>query len=201
MKTTAWMLTVLLAAPAQAADETSLRPTDGTQAWAQWQGRVSIGATAPRWRTASNAQDYAAQRPSNLSLVGDYYLSHALNGPAVAGGMRATGGVILGPRSQAFASLPGAGTGGSFSIGSRLFGAAPMPHSNDTVGDNATLPYLGLGYTGLSARSGWSVSADLGLIAQSPGNVVRLGRGQSLDDVVRELRLAPMLQFGMSYSF
>lgn len=195
MKTTASMLTVLLAAgTAQAAD-------DGTQAWAQWQGRVSIGSTAPGWRTPVNPQDHAMQRPSSLSLVGDYYLSRALTGPGSAGGIRATGGVILGPRSQAFASLPGAGTGGSFSIGSRLFGTTPTPYTNDTAGDNATLPYVGLGYTGLSARSGWSFSADLGLVAQSPGNVARLGRGQSLDDVVRELRLAPVLQLGVSYSF
>ena len=39
------------------------------------------------------------------------------------------------------------------------------------------------------------------LIAQSPGGVLRLGRGQSLDDVVRELRLEPVLQLGVSYSF
>ena len=195
MKTTAWMLTVLLVAgTAQAAD-------DGAQAWAQWQGRVSIGTTVPGWRASFNAQDNTVQRPGNLSLVGDYYLSRAFTGPGSAGGLRATGGVILGPRSQAFASLPGAGTGGSFSIGSRLFGTSPMPYSNDTAGENATLPYLGLGYTGLSARSGWSFSADLGLVAQSPGNVVRLGRGQSLDDVVRDLRLAPVLQLGVSYSF
>ena len=195
MKTTAWMLTVLLAAgTAQAAD-------DGAKAWAQWQGRVSIGTRAPVSGTPLNAQTYALQRPSSLSLVGDYYLSRTLTGPGSVGGMRATGGMILGPRSQALASLPGAGTGGSFSIGSRLFGTTPMPYSNDSVGDNATLPYLGLGYTGLSARSGWSFSADLGLVAQSPGNVVRLGRSQSLDDVVRELRLAPVLQLGVSYSF
>ena len=195
MTTTAWMLTVLLATgTAEAAD-------DGTQAWAQWQGRVSIGTTSAGWRSPFSAQEYGLQRPSSLSLVGDYYLSRTFAGPGSAGGMRATGGVILGPRSQAFASLPGSGTGGSFSIGSRLFGATPMPYSNDSVGDNATLPYLGLGYTGLSARSGWSFSADLGLVAQSPGNAVRLGRGQSLDDVVRELRLAPVLQLGVSYSF
>ena len=201
MKKTALMLTMaLVASTAPAADDTKLLAADGTQAWAKWQGRVSIG-TAADWRPALGIQDPAVYRPSSLSLFGDYYLSRSLTRAANAGGMRATGGVILGPRSLALAGLPGAGTGGNFSIGSRLFGVVPMPYSNDNVGDNAALPYLGLGYTGLSARSGWSFSADLGLIAQSPGSVLRLGRGQSLDDVVRELRLEPVLQFGVSYSF
>ena len=195
MKTSMWLLTlVVTAGTVDAAD-------DGTQVWAQWQGRVSIGNAAPVGRAPFKAQDFAAQRPGSLSLVGDYYLFRSLIGHGSMGGMRATGGVILGPRSQAFAGLPGAGTGGSFSIGSRLLGTSAMPYTNDVAGDLATLPYLGLGYTGLSTRSGWSFSADLGLLAQSPGNVVRFGRGQSLDDVVRELRLAPMLQLGVSYAF
>ena len=201
MKTTALMLTMaLFASTAPAAEDTKLLAADGTQAWAKWQGRVSIGAAAD-WRPALGIQDPAVYRPGSLSLFGDYYLSRSLTRAANTGGMRATGGVILGPKSLALAGLPGAGTGGSFSIGSRLLGAVPMPYSNDNVGDTAALPYLGLGYTGLSARSGWSFSADLGLIAQSPGSVLRLGRGQSLDDVVRELRLEPVLQLGVSYSF
>ena len=72
-------------------------------------------------------------------------------------------------------------------------------------GEVASLPYLGLGYTGLSARTRWSFSADLGLVALYPGNVSRMGRvmggTQSLDDLVRDLRLAPLFQLGASYSF
>ena len=75
-----------------------------------------------------------------------------------------------------------------------------MPYTSDTTGDNATLPYLGFGYTGLSARSGWSFSADLGLVAQTPGGI-KVIRSQSLDDAVREMRLAPLLQLGVSYAF
>ena len=63
----------------------------------------------------------------------------------------------------------------------------------------------GIGYSNLSAKSGWHFSADLGVVSQSPGNVVRFGRvfsgAQSLDDVVRDMRLAPVVQLGVSYSF
>ena len=66
-------------------------------------------------------------------------------------------------------------------------------------------PYLGVGYSSMVAKSGWSFTADLGVVSRSPGNVVRLGRvfngGQSLDEVVRDMRLAPHVQLGVSYSF
>jgi hypothetical protein len=51
-----------------------------------------------------------------------------------------------------------------------------------------------------SAATTWGVSADLGLMAASPRSAVRLGQ-QGLDDTLRELRLAPMLQFGVSYTY
>ena len=204
MNKIAWMLAGLVAAcsvPACAADDAGAGLAMGTQAWARWQGRVSFGTTAPIWRSAPFAPDNTVHKLSSLALMGDYYLSSTLTGLGSSGGFRATGGVILGPRAQAWAAQPGASTGNAFSIGTHLFGPTAVPYSTDAAPDNATLPYLGLGYTALSARSGWSFSADLGLIAQSPGNVVRLGRGQSLDDVVRDLRLAPVLQVGVSYSF
>ena len=209
MRTTMWMLAGLTAlatapftVPAQAADGTGLALN--TEAWARWQGRLSFGTAAPALGAGWADVNSAERRPSRLSLMGDYYLSAPLIGVGSAGGLRATSGVILGPRYQPWLGQPG-GAGSSFSIGSRPFGPAALPYTSDPAGDTATLPYLGLGYTGLAARSGWSFSADLGLVAQSPGNASRLGRalggGQSLDEAVRDLRLAPLFQVGVSYSF
>ena len=209
MRTTLWMLAGLIAlatapftTPAQAADGTGLAPN--TEPWARWQGRLSFGTTASTWRAGWADIHQAGRKPNRLSLMGDYYLSAPLIGVGSGGGLRATSGVILGPRYQPWLG-PSGGAGSSFSIGSQSFGPAALPSTNDTAGDTATLPYLGLGYTGLSARSGWSFSADLGLVAQSPGSASRLGRalggGQSLDEAVRDLRLAPLLQVGISYSF
>ena len=62
------------------------------------------------------------------------------------------------------------------------------------------MPYLGVGYTGLKPHGGWRYNADLGLVAQSPGGMRLIGT-QSLDDTIRELRLAPLVQLGVSYSF
>jgi len=97
---------------------------------------------------------------------------------------------------------------GLLNVDRRLFGASAtgLGYGTEPVNESSgTLPYVGIGYSSLAARSGWSFSADLGLVSLAPGNAVRLGRvfggSQNLDDVVRDMRLTPVLQLGASYSF
>jgi hypothetical protein len=178
-----------------AADSEGLALKRETAAWSTWQGRVSVGGTSTFWR--SSLVDADAARPSSISLMGDYYFTRSILGIGTQGGFRATSGLILGPRAQAWSGQPG----------NRLFGSntGAIPYLRDPSIETATVPYLGVGYTGLSPRGGWTVSADLGLVAQSPSNAVRLGRlfgsGQNLDDAVRDLRMTPMFQLGVSYAF
>lgn len=112
-------------------------------------------------------------------LVADLFLSPSGLGPRVEGGFRATSGL-----------LQAAGPGG---MGLSL-------HRGEASGP---LPYLGVGYSGLLIGSGLSVQADLGLVAAS--GTVRLGRslqtGPAADELVRELRLAPVVRLGISYAF
>lgn len=177
---------------------------DGTS-WSTWQGRVSVGSASTFWR--SSLIDADGARPTSMSLMGDYYFTRSLLGLGTQGGFRATSGLILGPRAQAWSGQPGLGAGSPFSVGNRLFGgnSGAIPYLRDPSTETATLPYLGVGYTGLSARSRWSFSADLGIVAQNPSNATRLGRlfgsGQNLDDIVRDLRMTPMFQLGVSYAF
>jgi hypothetical protein len=111
----------------------------------------------------------------------------AIDGDRAPRGFRATSGIIVGTRQPVLGST------------------APAVPSVDAGHENSTVPYLGVGYSSLVARSGWSFSADLGVVSRSPGSVVRLGRvfnsAQSLDDVLRDMRLAPHVQLGVSYSF
>jgi hypothetical protein len=198
MRKTVWVLAGLFgfaAAPVLAADGDSLTPNADQSPWARWQGRLSLGKSAPLWRPGVESS-----KVSNASLMGDYYFGRSLVGAGSAGGFRATSGLLFGPRSSLLIGQPGLAAGNAFSIGSRPFGQSAMPYTSDTIGDNATLPYLGVGYTNLAARSGWSFSADLGLVAQTPGGI-KVIRNQSLDDAVRELRLAPLVQLGVSYAF
>jgi hypothetical protein len=129
------------------------------------------------------------------SLVGDLYFTSSLLGPRIVGGFRATSGLLL---------------GAGLSVGEdRLSGAAPdrvneglLPRPAWQGGAN--LPYVGVGYTGMAAQGGWGFVADLGLVATNPG-ALRLGRSwqnsQAVDEVLRELRLTPLLRLGVSYAF
>jgi hypothetical protein len=90
-------------------------------------------------------------------------------------------------------------------VNRRVTGQATNVLPGDSSVDAPTLPYVGIGYTGLSPRGGWSFNADVGVVSLSPGNAAKLGRffggGQSLDDAVRDMRWSPVLQLGVSYSF
>jgi len=145
------------------------------------------------------AFDTAGLRPRSAALFGDYYVSRPFFGNA--GGLRLTGGVVTGPRGAVFG--PGqATTPGTFGFGSVSRGASST--LADVNGESTqTLPYVGIGYSGSSLRGGWGFNADLGLAAQNSGQQ-RLARSitsQSLDDTLRELRLTPVLQLGVSYRF
>jgi len=176
--------------------------------WARFQGRISYAATAPLATTPVTPGDGTGLQVQGMSLMGDVYFGAAPSSRATAGGFRATSGVIVGTRSSLWGMSAMAPASGLLNVDRRLFGASPAAFgyatdpANETTG---TLPYLGIGYSSLSPRSGWSFSADLGLVSMSPANAVRLGRvvggSQNLDDVVRDMRLTPVLQLGASYSF
>lgn len=112
--------------------------------------------------------------PLRWQPVGDYYFAPSL-------GLRATGGLQ-------------AGVTGSSDV--RL----------GTTRQRAT-PYVGLGYStgGVSANrwGGWGLSADIGV--QARGSDLTLGRAlespAGVGELIRELRLTPVLQLGVSYAF
>jgi len=200
---------VAIAAPilsAWAADGSGLLPRHDDP-WARWQGRVALSTASPLWGGSLEARDPTSPASTTLSVMSDYYLTDPSAGAKSSGGFRATGGVIVGPRAQAWAGpLPGAMTGTTLSASRRVFGQSPNLLPGDAAGlDNPTLPYVGVGYTGASPRGGWSFSADLGVFSLSPTSAVKLGRviggSQSLDDTLRDMRWSPVLQLGVSYSF
>lgn len=202
MRTTRWMFAAWIACAAAAPgawaiEGDGLLPHADPLPWARWQGRLAVDVT-PVWRAGLHPTETDPGSVS-FSLMGDYYFSSSSG----TGGFRATSGVIVGSRSALWAPVPRAGVGAAFSVDRRLFGAVASTAHLDVAPD--TLPYLGVGYTGLSAGSAWGFSADVGLVALAPRNAVKLGRvvsgAQGLDDLVRDLRLTPVLQLGVSYSF
>lgn len=173
---------------------------DATRAWPQWQVRLSL-STAPATRVslADFGEQFAAPRGAlqGGALVGDYYFRSLRFGWLPAeGGFRATSGLMFGTRTLAVAEMPA------------LRPASPLAlatAANGSAAGSETVPYLGIGYTGLSVKGGWGFTADLGLTAENQGAAVRFGRAlfgsQGFDSARRELRLSPLLQLGVSYSF
>lgn len=152
--------------------------------WPQWQPHPLLGSAA---------------------LLGDRYFELPALRPASAlGGLRATGGLVLG--SRGLAPQPGSWRAQQRWGFESQGGPAPWIDPRDTE----LVPYLGLGYTGLAAKNGswggWNFSADFGLVA-GPGGLRGAGRallgqgGTQWDDALRELRLSPLVQIGVRYSF
>lgn len=167
--------------------------------WPSLQARLQL-STEPL-TPALGTFESTVVRPRSAALFGDYYVSRPFFGNT--GGVRLTSGVVTGPRGAVFG--PGQATPpGPFGFSSMSRGAnagSTFATANGEV--TQTLPYLGIGYSGGSLRGGWGFSADLGLTAQNSGNqrLMRSLTSQTLDDTLRELRLTPVLQVGVSYHF
>jgi hypothetical protein len=167
-------------------------------AWPQWRARLQLAAQpivqAPLWSGGE-----AGLRPRSGAVFSDYYVASPQFGQA--GGLRVTSGVVLGPRGAVFGpAQTTAASGIAISSATR----SGLPLSADANGDNTLAwPYVGVGYSDASLRGGWGFSADLGLAAQNFGlqRAARSLGNQSLDDFVRDLRLTPVLQLGVSYRF
>ena len=190
-------LSLALAGPAAAASQVAgdgLKITqDSTESWSPWQARLAM--SAPPLPLLGNWS--SAPAIGNAMLAGDRYFDWGQLGDG--GGLRATGALLLGPNALALASPAGANHGD-------MLWRNPGTSVSLTEPDNASaMPYLGVGYSAWWARSGVGVSADLGLAAQRPGQAVRFGRvvsgTESLDDMLRAMQLAPMLQVNLSYAF
>lgn len=165
--------------------------------WNRVQGRLAFSTHSTPLRSRPDDNDHAFAL-SGLSVMGDYYLRPTPNAYSLSG-LRATGGFVFGPRTSLWGM-----SGGSraLSIDQRSGGYDPTGSAahNDPM---STSTYLGIGYSGV--RRSWGFSADVGIMSTNPGSIGRVGRAvngsRSFDDVVRDLRLSPVLQFGFSYEF
>ena len=169
--------------------------------WASFQSRIGYAPGAPGWRAELAPLERSGLQVGSVGLLGDVYFGADRAVPGTAG-VRLSRHQRRPDRRAQPAPRRQAGTADR-----RLFGASRRrrsPRSSPPL-DSATLPYVGIGYSNLWGKSGWSFSADLGVVSQSPANAVRFGRvfggSQSLDDVIRDMRLAPVVQLGVSYSF
>ena len=161
----------------------------------RWQARVQLSQV-----DGLDGSTGRSSRSLSAALLGDYYLTRSGLGEGVRGGLRATGGLLVGSLSVTQSGSGLTLSPQSMSLGQSLaVGLRTVGSSNDRNDAGSTLPYIGIGYSGISTRGGWGFSADLGLINR---NSLRLGNSLgSVDEALRENRLMPVLQFGLSYSY
>jgi hypothetical protein len=152
-------------------------------------GQTLDGSGSPAWQQQAGV------------VLGDYYFSRTRLGSSdVSSGFRATSGLLVGQRSLALGT-PALAGGQAFTLTTlrqhRWAGAMGESLSEPW----STVPYLGVGWTGVSVRGGWGLTADLGLAGRPANGGLRVGNTTALDDLLRELRLTPVLHIGVSYAF
>ncbi len=166
-------------------------------------------ATPPLRLGTSGAASLNPGLPYAASLTGDYYLSSSrlLDGAQPRSGFRASGSLLIHQPGVSVSELALASRSAlSFGQPARLGLGAPSVGLGDAQAYGvSTVPYVGIGYSDFGLKSGWGWWADVGLLVQSPGGALGLGRvvsgSQGLDDVLRDLRMAPMVQLGVNYAF
>ena len=184
-----------LAAAAHTQAQNGLLVPAATTNWPQWQGRLALNV-GPQ-----NLNDSSHLRGS--SLLGDYYFfRHTVTSTtSPLGGFRATSGLMFGNTAPRLLTGLGADTTSGFGLRLNRGGLGPLPLGGADDLDYNTTTYFGLGYTLLSQRGGWGLSADIGL-ASLPRSTALLGLSRSsLEGDLHALRLTPLLQLGLSYSF
>lgn len=190
----AFLAGAALAAPA-AAQGSGLTLPGSDWLWPELQARIMVQttATSPLAPTAlaRTGETPALRSVQGAALFGDYVFARR-----ELGSFRATGGLVLG----SLAGVPTlAGTAGA-----RLgLGVLDAPAAGGS--DAGALPYLGFGYSSPALWGALSLTADIGLVAGRASGVAGVGRAlfgnQAMDAALREMRLGPMLQFGMRYAF
>ncbi|MFG6487627.1 hypothetical protein ACG04R_13170 [Roseateles sp. BYS78W] len=180
-------LSALFTLPARAAD---------VNAQPRFQARLQLSSAD----AASDPAPYlGGSRILSANLLGDYYLTSS-GFSSMNGGLRATGGLLMGPLSMSQSSGGLALGSGPLSAGRRsLTMSGPDAYALEP---SSNLSYVGVGYTGRFKSSGFAFSADLGLMSGSLSSL-RLGRSsaQGFEDAMRDLRFKPLLQLGLAYSY
>ena len=193
-----WIATVLLlAAPAAWAQGQGLTFDEQAFFGPRLQARVGINTS-----TALTDGSSASWQQQAGVLLGDYYFSRTRLGQGqVSSGFRATSGMLLGQRSLALGT-PVMSSAQGMGVTQLRQPRSALPGIESASEPWAAVPYIGVGWSGISVRGGWGVSADLGLAGRSGSNGgLRVSGNQSLDDLLRELRISPMVQVGVSYAF
>lgn len=105
----------------------------------------------------------------------------------------------VGPKTSGSAALLGDYVFAAPRFGSfRASGGVVLGHGGWGSESTWSQPYLGVGFTSATLLEGLSVTADLGWVSAQPR---ALFGDQATRQALREMRIAPVMQLGLRYSF
>ena len=168
-------------------------------AWSGWHARITVQTEALAPLSLSRLADSSSglRRLQGLALLGDYHFAQPWFGT-----FRATSGLVIGTQSGVPQFTSAAGQRLGLVVNSS---GLPAPLGGGGIEGSSAVPYLGLGFSGLAGHSRLSISADFGLVAENSANAGGAGRAllgnQGTERALRELRLSPLLQIGVRYTF
>lgn len=169
--------------------------------WPHWEGRIGVVVDRP---VNPLKDSFVLAQPSmsnglkirSMHILSDYYLE---------GGFRATAGLLRGDTGQSWWTSDG--TGGGLNLSLQRLDNLGLMNGNGSS-DQQTTPYLGAGYSNSltlnGMRSAWRFNADLGFVNINANNnhLGQVFQGErSLDELVREMRLRPVVKVSVGYSF
>ena len=149
--------------PAWSVDGNGLRTSDSSWFHGRWQARIELsqGLNGRRHIDPYNLIANPARSPlRGLAVLRDYYFDWGVDpdpGPVSNGGLRATGGLVVAPRSTAASTSSRRGSAFASSL-SGLSGRSPAGGCSAQNDDVTPVPYVGLGNTDLPIRTGWGIS-------------------------------------------
>lgn len=193
-----------LSVPTPAAQQGASEWAPAAELWSPWKGRLGFEYSSAAFEGSKPALTFPGGAEGlklrGVRVLGDYYFSPT-------SGFRATGGLMHGVTSGLW--LPSGGQSSGLGVALRSQPWSP-PDAQQRLGLNeapSTSAYLGAGYSWAASQvwgGDWSFSADLGLMVARPGGL-SLGSSSSgaaaVGDWLHDLRLRPVLQLGVSYSF
>ncbi|RZL01979.1 MAG: hypothetical protein EOP36_09410 [Rubrivivax sp.] len=181
---------------------------NGQQFWPHWEGRIGVvmdRAYDPLKDSFVLAQPVPTSGLNMRSahVLSDYYFS---------GGFRATVGLVRGSVTQAsWSDGPDDTIGSGLNLSLQRVDSLSVGdlRNQSYDGENRTLPYVGAGYAASLGAPGsesmWRFNADLGIISVNSNNISRISRAlqgdAGLDEIVRDLRLRPVLKVSVRYAF
>jgi hypothetical protein len=187
---------VLAAAPGRAAD--GLQAPATAALWPQWQARLSLQSTSLSPLSMNRLLEASALQRGvqGAALLGDYYFA-----TPEFGRFRASGGVMLGAQGGAPLMGSAAESRWGLAVGSGSFQSL----GNASEYQAGAAPYLGLGFTSSGWHDSLAVTADVGVMSDRPSAMTGLAKvlfgTQGSDYSLREMRLSPVLQLGLRYTF